>query len=127
MTFIAEINRLRPNRLDRRRSTQRSCCRGRARRRKARKRGGGQAALGLDEVQIAVDAFVADLLDLDRALERLAGLDPRQAQVVECRFFGGMTIEGTAEALGVSPRTVRNDWTLARAWLYRALQSEANR
>ena len=99
----------------------------RARRRKARKRGGGQAALGLDEVQIAVDAFVADLLDLDRALERLAGLDPRQAQVVECRFFGGMTIEGTAEALGVSPRTVRNDWTLARAWLYRALQSDANR
>jgi len=99
----------------------------RARRRKTRKRGAGQVALPLDKVQVAVDAFAADLLDLDQALERLATLDSRQAHVVECRFFGGMTIEETAEALGISPRTVRNDWTLARAWLHRALQSNGDR
>ncbi len=98
----------------------------RARRRKAHKRGAGQAALPLADVQITVDAFATELLDLDRALKRLAALDPRQARVVECRFFGGMTIEETAEALGVSPRTVRNDWTLARAWLHRTLQSDPN-
>ena len=96
----------------------------RARRRKARKRGAGQAALPLDDVQVAVDAFATDLLDLDRALDQLAALDTRQARVVECRFFGGLTIEETAEALEVSPRTVRNDWTLARAWLHRALQHD---
>jgi RNA polymerase sigma factor (TIGR02999 family) len=97
----------------------------RARRRKARKRGAGEAALPVDEVEVAVDAFAAELLDLDQALDRLAALDARQARVVECRFFGGLTIEETAEALGVSARTVRNDWTLARAWLHRALQSDA--
>lgn len=98
----------------------------RARRRRAQKRGSGQTHLSLDENQIAVDDFAADLLDLDRVLDALAERNPRLAQVVECRFFGGMTIEETAEALGVSPRTVQNDWKVARAWLYRALEQTAD-
>lgn len=93
----------------------------RARRRTAQKRGGSQAPLSLDEHEVAVDTFAAELLDLDQALDVLAARNPRQARVVECRFFGGMRIKETAEALGVSPRTVRNDWTVARAWLYHTL------
>ena len=58
---------------------------------------------------------------IDQALERLAAEYPRQAQVVELRFFGGLSVEETAQALGVSPRTVHKDWAFARAWLYRAL------
>jgi RNA polymerase sigma-70 factor, ECF subfamily len=95
-----------------------------ARRRRAAKRGGGVEALSLDEEQIAVDDFAAELLDLDRALAQLAELNPRHAQVVECRFFAGMSVEETAEALGVSARTVKYDWALARAWLFDALDSE---
>jgi RNA polymerase sigma-70 factor, ECF subfamily len=95
-----------------------------ARRRNAEKRGGGARALSLDEEQIAVDEFAAELLDLDRALEQLATLNPRHARVVECRFFAGMSVEETAESLGVSPRTVKYDWTLARAWLFDALGGE---
>jgi RNA polymerase sigma factor (TIGR02999 family) len=94
----------------------------RARRRRAAKRGGGGADLDLDEASIAVDAFADGLVDLDTALEELAKLSPRQARVVECRYFGGMSVEDTAEALGVSPRTVKYDWALARAWLYTALR-----
>lgn len=94
----------------------------RARRRKAQKRGSGQTHLSLDENQIAVDSFAADLLDLDRALGALAERNPRLTRVVECRFFGGMNIEETAEALSISPRTVQNDWKVARAWLYHALE-----
>ena len=95
---------------------------GRARRRQAVKRGGGQAAVDLDEGSIAVDAFADGLVDLDAALEELAQMSPRQARVVECRYFGGMSVEQTAEALGISPRTVKYDWALARAWLYNALR-----
>ncbi len=95
-----------------------------ARRRKAAKRGGGAEALSLDEEQLAVDDFAAELLDLDRALEQLAELNPRHARVVECRFFAGMNVEETAEALDVSPRTVKYDWALARAWLFDALAGE---
>lgn len=94
----------------------------RARRRNAQKRGGGETPLSLDAQQIAVDSFAADLLDLDRALTALAARNPRQARVVECRFFGGMRLAETAEALGISPRTVHNDWMVARAWLYHALE-----
>jgi RNA polymerase sigma factor (sigma-70 family) len=61
------------------------------------------------------------LLDLDNALTRLAALDERQVRIVECRFFGGMSIEETAEALQLSPATVKREWTLARAWLNREL------
>jgi RNA polymerase sigma factor (TIGR02999 family) len=98
---------------------------GRARRRQAVKRGGGQAALDLDDVSIAVDAFADGLVDLDAALEELTKLSPRQARVVECRYFGGMSVEQTAEALGVSPRTVKYDWALARAWLHAELRGAA--
>jgi RNA polymerase sigma factor (TIGR02999 family) len=93
----------------------------RARRRQAVKRGGGQAALNLDDVNVAVDAFADGLVDLDAALEELTKSSPRQARVVECRYFGGMSVEQTAEALDISARTVKYDWALARAWLYSVL------
>lgn len=95
-----------------------------ARRRKAAKRDLG-APVDLDHVQLAVDEFAVEVLDLDRALERLAALNPRHARVVECRHFGGLTVEETAAALGVSPRTIKHDWALARAWLYSALRTPA--
>lgn len=98
----------------------------RARRRRAAKRGGGEADLDIDAATVAVDAFADSLVDLDEALEELAKLSPRQARVVECRYFGGMSVEVTAEALGVSPRTVKYDWALARAWLYGTLRQVAS-
>lgn len=92
-----------------------------ARRRGAVKRGGGAEPVTLGDDHVAVDAFAAELLDLDRALAELAELSPRQARVVECRYFGGLSVEETADALGISPRTVKHDWSLARAWLYHAI------
>jgi len=92
-----------------------------ARRRGRLKRGGGQAPVELDESQLAVDEFAAEVSDLDEALDRLAAVFPRQARVVECRFFGGLSLDETAEALTLAPRTVKRDWALARAWLYREL------
>ncbi len=71
--------------------------------------------------QIGLSEFAADLVDLDGALSGLTRQHPRPARVVECRFFGGLTVEETADALGISPRTVKGDWALARAWLFRAL------
>lgn len=93
-----------------------------ARMKKAEKRGGEAAEkIPLDNVILAAQTRPSDLLALDEALERLAQLDARQARVVECRFFAGMGVEDTAEALGISPATVKRDWTLARAWLNREL------
>jgi RNA polymerase sigma-70 factor, ECF subfamily len=93
-----------------------------ARRRGAVKRGGGAAQLTLEEHHhIAVDAYASELIDLDGALSELERLNPRQARVVECRYFAGLSVEETAAALDVSPRTVKSDWALARAWLYDAL------
>lgn len=92
-----------------------------ARRRAAAKRGGGQRPLTLDEEIAAVAAGPDHLLSLDDALTRLAELDERLARVVECRYFGGLTEDETAAALGVTSRTVRRDWVKARAWLYREL------
>lgn len=89
-----------------------------ARRRRAIKRGSGERPLSLDDAEGEVTAFSEELLALDAALERLEEEHPRLARVVECRFFGGMTVDDTAEALGVSPRTVKADWALARAWLF---------
>jgi RNA polymerase sigma factor (TIGR02999 family) len=103
-----------------------------ARRRMAEKRGGGRERVTLEserlggaEGRVDVDRTAAELIDLDRALEELARLNPRHARVVECRFFGGMAVDETAEALGVSPRTVKYDWALARAWLHDALLGSA--
>ena len=95
-----------------------------ARRRGRLKRGEGEAPLNLDDFQVAVDDFAAEVHDLDEALEGLATHFPRQARVVECRFFGGLSVEETAEALELAPRTVKRDWALARAWLYRKLRGE---
>lgn len=105
-----------------------------ARRRNRLKRGAGDRPLSLDESQIAVDDYATELLDLDDALTRLASVHPRPAQVVECRFFGGLSIDETAAALEVSPMaalevspmTVKRDWTLARTWLYRDLNAESH-
>jgi RNA polymerase sigma factor (TIGR02999 family) len=93
------------------------------RRRSAIKRGGGDAPLSLDEGLVPVAERGRVLLDLDHALEQLAGLNPRLARVVELKFFGGMTEEEIALALGLSVRTVRNDWRKAKAWLARELAS----
>lgn len=93
-----------------------------ARRRRADRRGGRDAVrVSLDDIDVAVSEPGADVLAVDMALERLASEDPRKAQVVELRFFGGLSVEETAEALGVSVRTVHTDWAFARAWLYRTL------
>ncbi len=100
-----------------------------ARRRRAEKRGGNVQKLSFDEVQtllenesIGSDAL-ADVLEiLHEALERLACLDERQSRVVECRFFGGMTIAETAAALGIATATANRDWRMARAWLAREIQ-----
>jgi len=96
-----------------------------ARRRRAAKRGGGEAPVPLDAADVGVYQFAEELIDLDQALDHLAQLNPRQARVVECRYFGGLEFEETAAALGVSLRTVKRDWALARAWLYDAMSERA--
>ena len=84
------------------------------------KRGGGISVTSLQDVAVGSRQDV-DLVALDDALERLARFDPRQARIVELRFFGGLTIEETAEALGVSAKTVKRDWAIAKAWLHQEL------
>ena len=95
-----------------------------ARSRQREKRGGGRARVTLDEAVALSPQKDEDVLALDEALLRLAKLDPRQAKVVELRFFGGLSVEEVAEALQVSKRTVEGDWTFARAWLGRELRNE---
>jgi RNA polymerase sigma factor (TIGR02999 family) len=93
----------------------------------AQKRGGKQKDLGLDQVEFQIplsDHMVDDLLSLDEVLKKLTAINERQAQVVECRFFGGMSIEETSQALDVSPATVKRDWNFARAWLYQQMKEE---
>ena len=97
-----------------------------ARHRKRQKRGGGQDPATLEEAHLVLDAFAADLIDVDEALVRLAVLNPRQARIVECLFFGGLSVDETAQVLGVSPRTVKRDWALAKAWLYLRLKGHAH-
>lgn len=95
-----------------------------ARRRQAVRHGGGQQRLELDEQQAGPelpDALAEEVLDLHAALERLEITHPRQARVVECRFFGGLQVEETCLALGVSKSTVKRDWELAKLWLFREL------
>jgi RNA polymerase sigma-70 factor, ECF subfamily len=89
--------------------------------RKAAKRGGGQPGDPFTEEVAVAEAPTRDLLALHEAMRRLEAIDPRQSRVVECRFFAGMSIEETADALGVSPASVKRDWTVARAWLNREL------
>lgn len=92
-----------------------------ARSRNYRKRGGGVARVVLDDVVVAAPERGADLVALDEALEDLARVDPRKSRVVELRFFGGLSVEETAEALHVSPETVMRDWRLAKVWLLREI------
>jgi RNA polymerase sigma factor (TIGR02999 family) len=94
----------------------------RARARGAQKRGGAQPRVTLDEALVAGGETSVDILALDRALENLAALDPEQARLVELRFFGGLTVEETAEAMSISPATVKRHWAIARAWLARELE-----
>jgi RNA polymerase sigma factor (TIGR02999 family) len=95
-----------------------------ARARDAAKRGGGAQRLTLgDALGVPSDGADADVLALHEALERLALLDPDQARLVELRYFGGLNIEESAEALGVSPATVEREWAVARAWLRRELMT----
>jgi RNA polymerase sigma factor (TIGR02999 family) len=89
----------------------------RARKRVASKRGGGLARVNLDEIPDVFSRKAGDLIALDDALKALERIDPRKAQVIELRFFGGLSVEETAEVLKVSPDTVMRDWKLARAWL----------
>ena len=93
----------------------------RARARNAKKRGGGAPRVTLVEGLAANPESPVDLDALDEALTRLAALDAEQARIVELRFFGGLSVEETAEALGVSPATVKRHWAVARAWLAREL------
>jgi len=94
-----------------------------ARSRGYRKRGGGVQAVTLGDAAVVSDDKGADMVALDEALTSLAKLDARQSRVVELRFFGGLSLEETAEVLRVSTGTVRRDWSLARAWLHRELSN----
>lgn len=94
-----------------------------ARSRNYQKRGGGVDTVTLDDLVVAAPERGADLVALDDALELLGRIDPRKSQVVELRFFGGLTAEETAEALNVSPETVQRDWRLAKVWLLREISS----
>ena len=111
----------------------------RARARRALKRGGAPARVTLDDARVSPDKIQPgfappdqnrqndiDVLALDEALRKLAELDDALARIVELRYFGGLTVEETAEVVGVSPATVKRQWTLARVWLKRALEGAAS-
>lgn len=85
------------------------------------KRGAGAMKLSLNEVIILADGGAMDMIALDEALTKLSIIDPRKGRVVELRYFGGMSVEETAEILGISHKTVMREWVMARAWLYREL------
>lgn len=92
--------------------------------RRAEKRGGDAAKVLLEEGSLVTKGRAADVIAVDEALERLAAIDPQQARLVELRFFGGLSIEEAARAMGVSPATVKRDWNVAKAWLAREMQSD---
>jgi len=98
-----------------------------ARARSAEKRGGDAPHLSLEEALTFSDDQSEELVRLDEALGRLAKLDDRQSRVVELRFFAGLSVEEAAEAMGISPKTVKRDWSVARAWLHRELLGAAEK
>jgi len=98
-----------------------------ARTRNRRKRGGGEVPIDIDEGALISDEAAEELLCLDEALDRLARANPRAAQVVEQRFFAGLTLDETAEVLGVSSKTVQRDWISARAWLWKEIAIDLDR
>jgi RNA polymerase sigma-70 factor, ECF subfamily len=95
-----------------------------ARKHRSSKRGGSVFRLSLDEATIAAEQHPEDVIALHEALEELASIDPRKSQIIELRFFGGLTVEETAEVLKISPVTIMREWRLARAWLYRELKGK---
>lgn len=94
-----------------------------ARERNALKRGGGARTIALDDAVSFPDQSNVDLMSLDAALSELESFDPQQAKIVEMRFFGGLTIEETAHAIGVSDSTVKREWQIAKAWLYNRMKA----
>jgi RNA polymerase sigma factor (TIGR02999 family) len=96
-----------------------------ARSRQTAKRGGGARPVSFDDALLVSDERSAEVVAVHEALERLAVFDSRKAQIVELRFFGGLSIDETAKVLGVSPGTVMRDWTLAKAWLHKEISAEA--
>ena len=95
-----------------------------ARRRGYAKRGGDAVRVPLDDVLLGAQARGIEVLALDEALESLSRIDARKGRVVELRYFGGLSVEETAEVLGISPETVKRDWKMAKAWLFAALTRE---
>lgn len=95
-----------------------------ARSRRTLKRGGDYCRLSLDEAVISSKENDPDLLTLNEALNNLAAIDIQQSRVVELRVFGGLTVEETAETLGVSPRTVKREWSMAKAWLHKQIKEQ---
>jgi len=95
-----------------------------ARRKKTRKRGGLDVRVSLAKAENLAHSGELEVVALSDALDELASIDQRQFRIVELRYFGGLTIEETAEVLGVSVSTVKNDWTMAKAWLYRRLKNK---
>jgi RNA polymerase sigma factor (TIGR02999 family) len=93
-----------------------------ARSRQYLKRGGGAKQITLDDALVVAEARSADLIALDDALQALAAVDPRKSQVIEMRYFGGLTVDETAEALSISPETVTRDWRFGKVWLLRKLR-----
>jgi RNA polymerase sigma factor (TIGR02999 family) len=96
-----------------------------ARSRQTAKRGGAVRAISFDDGLYVSDERNAEVVAVHEALEQLSKLDPRKGQIVELRFFGGLSIDETADVLGVSPGTVMRDWTLAKAWLHREMSAQA--
>lgn len=95
-----------------------------ARQRNRVKRGGGLQPATLTTNMLGIDDLVDNIIDIDEALKKLETRNPRCTRVIECRFFSGLSVEETAIALNISPRTVKSDWSLARAWLFRELGNE---
>lgn len=96
-----------------------------ARRHNAVKRGGDNLKVELEEAQSQPGPLDVDVLKLDDALTTLADFDPQQSRIVELRFFGGLSIEETAEVIGISPATVKRDWSMAKAWLHREMETDS--
>ena len=95
--------------------------------RKAQKRGGGRKRVTLRDSDVITEVNLADIISIHQALEKLENVDERQVRVVECRYFGGMTIKETARALDISEPTVSRDWRVARAWLNRELSESEHK
>ncbi len=98
-----------------------------ARTKKRNKRGGSDIRVSLSQANVPVRGQDVDVVALDEALERLAAIDEQQSRIVELRYLSGLTVEETAEVLGISPATVKRDWSMAKAWLRREISGEAGK